>query len=77
MIIDVLKDNAKCSNLTGWPTKIHIEIFVFGLNLHFVAFGKCAFKSKPSKQQPSKQNIVLVGAFLEWSKSNVIKPKNL
>jgi hypothetical protein len=50
---------------------------VFGLNLHFVAFGKCAFKSKPSKQQPSKQNIVLVGAFLEWSKSNIIKPKDL
>ncbi len=26
--------------------KIQIEPFVFGLNLHFVAFGKCGFKSK-------------------------------
>jgi hypothetical protein len=48
---------------------------VFGLNLHFVAFGKCAFKSKPSKQQPSKQNIVLVGAFLEWSKVTLSNQK--
>jgi len=73
----IKKANAKCSNLTCWPIKIHIEPFVFGLNLHFVAVGKCAFKSKPSKQQPSKQNIVLVGVFLEWSKSDIVKPKDL